>query len=137
MICEGYNDSSKAVEELKTLLKRLKYEKYYLNSPVRPPAVKSVKPVSHEKMDEIAKILKGINIDMLADPNFFSNISDNYEAILSIIRRHPMNRFEIQSFLDSRKEKNSDYILSKLEKNTDIEVINYKTFDTFRFRMGK
>lgn len=137
MICEGYNDSSKAVEGLKTLLKRLKYEKYYLNSPVRPPAVKSVKPVSHEKMDEIAKILKGINIDMLADPNFFSNISDNYEAILSIIRRHPMNRFEIQSFLDSRKEKNSDYILSKLEKNTDIEVINYKTFDTFRFRMGR
>ncbi len=45
------------------------------------------------------KELGGISIDMLSTGDFFSEIKDSYEAILNIIRRHPMNQFEINSFL--------------------------------------
>lgn len=137
MVVEGMNDSLEAIEGFKELLNTIKYEKYYLNSPVRPPAVKSCKPTTHELMEKMAEELGGINIDSLADPKFFSNILDDYEAILSIIRRHPMNQFELKAFLTSRKNSDNDLIFKKLKEDSRIECINYKKYDTYRFKVGE
>jgi cytochrome b involved in lipid metabolism len=71
---------------------------------------------------------------LLADPNFHSEIVDDYEAILSIIKRHPMNQFEISSFLKSRKNLMPEAIFTKLNKNSDLIRINYKSYDTYRFK---
>ena len=137
MILKDYNDSSKAVGGFKDILKRIKYDKIYLNSPVRPPAIKTVKPTSHERLEAIAKDLSAINIDILAEPKFYSIETDDYSAILKIIRRHPMNQFEINAFLDSRKTEHKEAIFDRLKKNSDLEVINYKTYDTYRFKLGR
>ena len=115
----------------------MKYDKIYLNSPVRPPAIKTVKLTSHERLEAIAKELSAINIDILAEPKFYSAEADDYLAILSIIRRHPMNQFEINAFLDSRKTEDKEAVFNKLKKNSDLEVINYKTYDTYRFKLGR
>jgi wyosine [tRNA(Phe)-imidazoG37] synthetase (radical SAM superfamily) len=137
MILKDYNDSSESVEGFKKNLKKMKYDKIYLNSPVRPPAIKTVKPTSHERLEAIAKELSAINIDILAEPKFHSAEADDYLAILSIIRRHPMNQFEINAFLDSRKTEDKEAVFNKLKKNSDLEVINYKTYDTYRFKLGR
>jgi wyosine [tRNA(Phe)-imidazoG37] synthetase (radical SAM superfamily) len=137
MVVEGINDSLEAVEGFKKLLGLIKYDKYYLNSPVRPPALKSCKPTTHEQMEKMAKKLGGINIDHLADPKFFSFIKDDYEAILSIIKRHPMNQFELKAFLDSRKNPDNEYIFKRLKEDIRIECINYKKYDTYRFKVGE
>lgn len=134
MICKGYNDSDEAIAGFTKLLKEIKHQRLYINSPVRPPAVKTVKPVDHLVSEKIARKLGGINIDVLADPEFYSNIKDDYQAILSIIRRHPMNQFEINCFLDSREVKNKEEIFIKLRNNELIEIIKYKSYDTFRIK---
>jgi wyosine [tRNA(Phe)-imidazoG37] synthetase (radical SAM superfamily) len=137
MILKGYSDSLKAVESFKKLLSQIKYDKIYLNSPVRPPAIKSIKPTTHEQLETIAKSLGAINIDILAEPKFYSAEADDYLAILSIIRRHPMNQFEINAFLDSRKTEDKEAVFDKLKKNSDLEIINYKSYDTYRFKLGR
>lgn len=76
----------------------------------------------------------GISIDMLSSGSFFSEIADNYEAILSIIRRHPMNQFEVESFMNSRKEENIKNIFMKLENDSKINVIDYKGIKTYRLK---
>jgi wyosine [tRNA(Phe)-imidazoG37] synthetase (radical SAM superfamily) len=134
MICKGYNDSDEAIVGFTKLLKKIKHQRLYINSPVRPPAIKTVKPVDHLASEIIARKLGGINIDVLADPEFYSNIKDDYEAILSIIRRHPMNQFEINCFLDSREVKNKEEIFINLRNNELIEIIKYKSYDTFRMK---
>jgi wyosine [tRNA(Phe)-imidazoG37] synthetase (radical SAM superfamily) len=134
MIMSGYNDSLEAVEGFKIIFKKIRYDRLYLNSPVRPPAISTVKSVDHDLMDSLARSLNGINIDLLADPNFHSEIVDDYEAILSIIKRHPMNQFEISSFLKSRNNLMPEAIFTKLNKNSDLIRINYKSYDTYRFK---
>lgn len=134
MILKGYNDSAEAVEAFKRIFQEINYDRLYLNSPVRPPAVSTVKSVDHETMDSLAKSLGAINIDLLADPDFHSEISDDYEAILSIIKRHPMNQFEISSFLKSRKNEYPEEVYEKLNRNHDLTRINYKSYDTYRYK---
>ena len=137
MILKGINDSEKAKNEFKKILQLIKYDKYYLNSPVRPPAVSTCEVTSHERLEELAKELGGINIDALANPDFFSNITDDYEAILSIIRRHPMDQYELKAFLDTRNVSNINQLIDSLKNDKRIEFINYKGYDTFRFKVGE
>lgn len=137
MVCKDYNDSEEALKLLKELADKIKHSRYYLNSPVRPPALKSVKTADHQKLEEMAKELDAINIDALADPKFYSHIKDNLSAILSIIRRHPMNQFDIKAFLDSRGEENTFKIFDSLKNNQKIETIKYKGYDTYRYKMGE
>jgi len=134
MICKGYNDTDEAVDKLKSILRKIKYQRLYINSPIRPPALETVKALDHQRLDTIAKKLGGINIDVLADPKFYSDIKNDLQAILSIIKRHPMNQFEINAFLDSRNTSNKHLIYERLTSNDEIEVINYKGFNTYRFK---
>ena len=41
-----------------------------------------------------------------------------YEAVISIIRRHPMNRFEIQSFYESRHKSDRSSAVPKSGTDT-------------------
>ena len=134
MLIDGINCDKKSIALFKELLKQIKYDRVYLNTPVRPPAEDYVKTVSKEDMEYAVHELGGISIDMLSSGSFFSEIADNYEAILSIIRRHPMNQFEVESFMNSRKEENIKNIFMKLENDSKINVIDYKGIKTYRLK---
>lgn len=134
MLIDGINDSLDSLKEYKELLKCFKYERLYINTPVRPPAEEFVKPIETEKMKKAVEILGGISIDLLESEGFHSEIADDYEAILSIIKRHPMNQFELQGFLKLRGCQNIDEILCKLGKDDKIVGINYKGYDTYRMK---
>ena len=134
MLISGINCDKNSIEHFKEILKKIKYDRVYLNTPVRPPAESFVKVISQEEMKYAVKELGGISIDMLSSGDFFSEIKDSYEAILNIIRRHPMNQFEINSFLESRKEKLEYNIFEKLEKDKKINCILYKGIKTYRLK---
>lgn len=134
MLIDGINSDKKSIEIFKEILKKIKYDRVYLNTPVRPPAESYVKTVDRETMEYAVSELNGISIDMLSSGSFFSEIEDNYEAVLSIVRRHPMNQFEIESFINSREIKNVKEIFEKLENDEKINVINYKGIKTYRLK---
>lgn len=134
MIVEGINDNRKFFLDLKELLGTIKYHKLYINSPVRPPAETYVKQVSKDVIEEAVSILGGISIDKLASEGFYSKVEDDYEAVLSIVRRHPMNQFEIKSFIEQRGKSDIKNFFEKLNNDDKIEMVDYKGYYTYRLR---
>lgn len=134
MLVEGINSDKNSIEAFKEILKKINYDRVYINTPVRPPAEDYVKSVGKETIEYVVKELGGISIDMLSSGNFFSEISDNYEAVLSIIRRHPMNQFEVESFINSRDIKNTKEIFERLKEDSKVNVIDYKGIKTYRLK---
>jgi hypothetical protein len=85
-------------------------------------------------MKRASEILNGISIDRLVSTGFKSEIPDDLSAILSIIKRHPMNSFEITSFLRSRNTEDPENIMRVLENREDVMSIEYKGFKTYRLK---
>lgn len=78
------------------------------------------------------KILGGIPINTAASPEFYSQVPDDYEAILSIIKRHPMNQHEINSFLADCNCKEKEKVFQQLRANQNVEVVDYKGYQNYR-----
>ncbi|MFT5874662.1 MAG: wyosine [tRNA(Phe)-imidazoG37] synthetase (radical SAM superfamily) [Clostridium sp.] len=134
MLIDGINDDSGSLQKLKSMIKKIKYDRLYINTPARPPAEEFVKTVSNENMKMAIEMLGGISIENLVSVGFSSGIKDDYAAILSIIKRHPMNQFEIKSFLNSRKCEEIDNIIERLNQDNIINHIDYKGFITYRLK---
>ena len=133
MIMKDVNDDEESLMKMRSLLDKVKYDRLYINTPVRPPAEQWVEQVSSDKIALAVNILKGISIDMLDSKGFASEVEDDYEAIISIIRRHPMNQYEIRSFLESRSCNNIETILERLKEEKNVDRVAYKGYDTYRF----
>lgn len=134
MLIDGINDDKDSITEFQKRLKQIRYDRLYLNTPVRPPAEEGVNVVSSERMKYAVEELGGISIDMLSSGSFFSEIEDTYEAVKSIIGRHPMNQFELDGFLESRNCKNRAEMIDKMKADPEIAVIDYKGIFTFRLQ---
>ena len=134
MLMDGINDSNECLGKFKELFAQLDYDKLYINTPVRPPAEDYALISSKERINYACELLGGISIDALASGGFFSEIKDDYEAILSIIARHPMNQYEIAGFLDSRNVQNKDELFERLNNDENIEPNEYKGFITYRLK---
>lgn len=134
MLMKGINDDAESLNRYSKILETIQYEKLYLNTPVRPPAESEVRAIDSEKMRGAAEFLGGISIDLLASEGFHSEIKDDYEAVLSIIKRHPMNQFEISGFLKTRGKMDKERIFSRLKNDDAVAVIEYKGYDTYRLK---
>lgn len=134
MLVKGMNEDGASLEKYRSILEEVKYDKIYLNTPVRPPAESGIKAVDHAVMLEAEEVLGGISIDLLESVGFHSEIKDDLEAILSIIKRHPMNQFEIESFLKSRENADPVETLERLAADGRVNAIDYKGFITFRLK---
>ena len=132
MLMNGINDSRVCLERFRDQLKELRYDRVYINTPVRPPAEKGVSVSTPETIALATEILGGISIDALASGSFFSEIADDYEAILSIIGRHPMNQHEVAGFLESRNNPDPAALLEKLAHDPAISPVEYKGYITYR-----
>ncbi len=127
------NDSDEALSAFQAILRQLRYDRLYINAPVRPPAEQNVEAPSKERMARAVERLSGVSIDMLTDGAFDSEIADDFEATLSIIRRHPMNQHEIESFIRGRGG-DPAAILARLAADPAIEAVAYKGYTTYRFQ---
>lgn len=134
MIIKGFNDKESDFMKMKEIIKEIKHQRLYINSPVRPPAENYVEQPSDRSLELAVEILGGLVINKLDSVGFYSEVKDDYDAILSIIRRHPMNTHEITGFLKTRGCKKINEIVLKLRENVNIEVLSYKGYDTFRLK---
>lgn len=134
MFIKDLNDSLECVDEYKKLLKEINYDRLYLNTPVRPPAENYIEATLNSNMLKIQKALGGISINLLDSEGFYSNILNHQEAIYSIIKRHPMNQYEIRSFLNTRNCLDIEQEMKLLDDNKQIESIKYKGYITYRLR---
>ncbi|MHC1685890.1 MAG: radical SAM protein [Clostridiaceae bacterium] len=134
MIMKDVNDKTEDFEKFKDIIDTLKYDRLYINSPVRPPAEDYVKEPSKDALTEAERILGGSSIEEFASQSFHSEVKDDYDAILSIIGRHPMNQFEVKAFIESRGNENYEDILEKLNNDKNIDVVNYKNYISYRLK---
>lgn len=132
MLMGDINDDDTSMKKYSNLLKNIKYDRLYLNTPVRPPAESYVKTIENEKLTHAVELLGGISIDLLVSQGFHSEDADHFAAIMSIIKRHPMNQFEISWFLESRGCSDVRKIFNALESDCKVENIYYKGYDTYR-----
>ena len=134
MLIEGINDDDESLKKYKEHLEKIRYDRLYINTPIRPPAESDVRAVPPERMDAAVRMLGGTPIDVLESEGFHSEITDDYEAIRAIIKRHPMNQYEMEGFLQTRECMDMLDIIKRLREARDVEVISYKGYDTFRLR---
>lgn len=134
MLVKGLNDDEESLLKLKELLKKIAYDRLFINSPVRPPAETWVEEPDKETLILAEGILGGIPINTAASPDFYSDVPDDYQAIVSIIKRHPMNQHEINSFLAQRDCPDRTGILDRLAENPQVEIVDYKGYQTYRIR---
>ncbi len=134
MLIKGVNDDDASLEHYRQLLRQISYDRLYINTPVRPPAEEGVAAVDPETMQRAVETLGGISIDLLESSGFHSEIQDDGEAIMSIIKRHPMNQHEIESFLKGRGRKDPGDLMDQLRREPAIAVIQYKGYETFRLK---
>lgn len=132
MVIKDVNDDIDSLLKLKEILDTIRYDVLYINSPIRPPAETFVEETSKKNIESAVDILGGISIDQLVSEGFYSQIEDDYNAVISIIKRHPMNQFEIKSFLDFRECKDVSSIFERLEGDDAVETVTYKTYKTYR-----
>jgi len=132
MLVKGLNDHEESLARIKELLDGLEYDRLYINTPVRPPAESWVEEPSPESLEKAVALLGGIAIDLASSSGFFSEIEDDYEAVCSIIKRHPMNQHEIRSFLEKRGCQDSAGIFQRLSASQQVEKVIYKGYETYR-----
>ncbi len=134
MLIAGINDNDEAINAFAEQLKAIQYDRVYVNTPVRPPAESNVQCPDIKQIQKAVQTLSAISIDMLSSGNFFSEIQDSYEAVLSICKRHPMNSFELETFLTTRNVENIEEFKQRLNNDPAINCINYKGIITYRVK---
>ena len=130
MLMKGINDDDETLEKYRKLLKPIQYDRLYLNTPIRPPAVKGVEMSDTETMKRAENILHGTSINTIGHETFASAEENDLDALLDIFKRHPMNEYEIKAFLKARHH-NGDEIFRELKKHPLITVSTYKGMDVF------
>ncbi len=134
MFVKNYNDTNESVERFKSILSKVSYDRLFVNTPVRPPAESFVEEPNKGFLDSVIKTLKATPMNLLVSEGFTSSEPDNYESILTIIKRHPMNQYEIKSFLENRNCENHLEVFEKLDRSKDIQKIFYKGYNTYRIK---
>ena len=132
MLIGGINDNDEALEKLRNLTKLIRFNRLYINTPIRPPAESWVTVSSPDRLERAVWILGGTSIEHFSSSPYQSSIEDDYRAVLSLIGRHAMREQEIIEFLERRGNSVIDSILHRLNKDTDVEKIYYQ--DTIIYR---
>lgn len=134
MLVKDYNDSKESIGRFKSILSKIKYNRIFINTPVRPPAEDYVAEPDEKSVKYAVDFLKGTPINILSSEGFESSETDDFESILSIIKRHPMNQYEIQSFLEKRGSMNYKEIFKKLDESNLVDKVYYKGYNTYRLK---
>lgn len=130
MLMKDVNDDGKSLRAYKSLLDTITYDRLFLNTPIRPPAVKGVSMSDDQTMKKAEKMLHGTAINVIGHETFASADTDDLTAVLNIIKRHPMNEYEIKAFLSARHHGGAD-VLESLKHHPDLSVSSYRGMDVY------
>jgi len=133
MCVKGITDRGNNMELLTKKITELNPDKVFINTPVRPPAEEWVKRCSPEFVERLRKQFKSNEDIEIPNTDLYSPNSDIYQAILEIIKRHPLDQSSIERFCEIR-EKDSGKILKRLRDDVNVEKIQYESKNFFRIK---
>jgi len=132
MLVKGLNDSEEELQALKRRLERIEPDRIYLNVPIRPPAEQWVLPPDNEAIAVAQAILSDLNVVAITaeEQGSFSleGFANPEEAILAIIRRHPMRAEQVIETLTNFAVPAGavQECLSRLEESGKIKKVRYR-----------
>ncbi|MBO8160538.1 MAG: radical SAM protein [Thermosipho sp. (in: Bacteria)] len=129
MLIKGVNDNYESLKKIKEKIDEINPDKVFVNVPIRPPAEEWVKIPEEQNISLAKKILNASTIEKYAEGEFKTLNSNVYEAIIGIIKRHPLRLEDIQ-----RNFKNSEKIIKKLFNDKNVEKCSYNGKIFFRFK---
>jgi wyosine [tRNA(Phe)-imidazoG37] synthetase (radical SAM superfamily) len=99
MLIKGLNDSEEELEALKSRLEKIEPNRTYINVPIRPPAEPWAVPPDKEAITLAHAILSDANVVDITEEETGEFSTEGFtnpeDAILAIIRRHPMREGQV------------------------------------------
>lgn len=136
MCVKGITDQGNNMVLLTEKINDLKPDKVFVNTPVRPPAEEWVERCTKEFVEKLQKQFK-TNTDVeIPNTNLYSHNPDLYQAIIEIIKRHPLDQSGIEKFCKIREE-DSKQIVGRLSEDTNVEKIKYENKVFYRIKSKK
>lgn len=132
MLVKGLNDSAEELEAIKSSLEHIEPNRTYINVPIRPPAEPWAVPPDKESIALAHAILGDVNVvDITAEETgefSIEGFSNPEDAILAIIRRHPMREEQVIDTLKKFEveERGVHDSLTRLEKSEKIKKVEYR-----------
>jgi wyosine [tRNA(Phe)-imidazoG37] synthetase (radical SAM superfamily) len=128
MLVKGLNDTEETLLPIAAALKRMRPDQVHVNVPIRPPAEAWVAPPDDEGLMRATAILGDAAPLSLPASGVFELAQDvpTADAILHIIRRHPMRESELLATLSDRPPAEVRETLRALEAGDRAQCIGYR-----------
>ena len=132
MLVKGLNDSTEELEAIKSRLSPVEPNRTYINVPIRPPAEPWAVPPDKESIALAHAILRDVNVvDITAEETgefSIGGFTNPEDAILAIIRRHPMRAEQVieTSKKFEVEERDVHDSLTRLEESGKIKKVKYR-----------
>ncbi|MGB7001844.1 MAG: radical SAM protein [Halobacteriota archaeon] len=138
MLIKGLNDSEEELETLKSRLEKIEPNRTYINVPIRPPAEPWAVPPDKEAITLAHAILSDANVVDITEEETGEFSTEGFtnpeDAILAIIRRHPMREEQVIETLRNLsfkkkslpKKYNIQDSIRRLEESGKIKKLKYR-----------
>jgi len=138
MLVKGLNDTEKELKALKSRLEEIEPNRTYINVPIRPPAEPWAVPPDKETVRLAHAILSDANVMDITEEETGDFSIDGFtnpeDAILAIIRRHPMREEQVIDTLRNLsfkkkalpKKYNIQDSIKRLEESGEIKKLKYR-----------
>ncbi|AFK08100.1 Fe-S oxidoreductase [Mesotoga prima MesG1.Ag.4.2] len=134
MLIKDYNDSDGFLRELKKKIDQIKPARVYINVPARPPAESGIEVPSESAIEFARTLLNAESIENLPVSSFTTSEKEALDAVIEIIKRHPMSDKDIRSFVESQfKEESVTGLLKRLAENPNVEKKTYHGNNFYRY----
>lgn len=134
MLIKDYNDSEDFLRELKKKIDQIKPARVYINVPARPPSESSIEVPSESAIEFARTLLNAESIENLPVSSFTTSEKEALDAVIEIIKRHPMSENDIKSFVESQfNEESVTGLLKRLSRNPNVEKNSYHGKDFYRY----
>jgi len=132
MFVEDFNDDERELEKLSSATKLVEPDRIQLNTVVRPPAEECAKPLSVDRINEVAEILNAEVIVEFDRKTIEAYEEDKKEMISSLLKRRPCTLSDISGSLGLHKNEVLKYI-EVMEKDGKIKTENMNKIKYFRW----
>ncbi|RLI72978.1 radical SAM protein [Archaeoglobales archaeon] len=119
MLVKGYNDSVDTLSKIRDALSKIKPDRVYIMSFTRPPA-EDVEPVDDVGLFLARSVIDNVKAELITSPEQGEFGIESAEDLISVLRRHPMRREQIEVFL---KILDLDF---KRIKNLGVKEVRYR-----------
>ncbi len=130
MLVKGINDVEEELEALRYQLERIEPERTYLNVPIRPPAESWAVPPDEEAIELALAVLSDLNVrDITGEERgefSVAGFESPEEAIMALIRRHPMRETQVIETLNRMGYVNIPDSLKRLRECGKIKRVRYR-----------